>query len=141
MTWIDEFRPGNKTIYVVFDKESEFSGPRTSKLRPDQVFLGKTYPRKKSRKLINFPINSFLRALFLGTPRADGPMDHRPYFLWGTCRIAIWQPGGDLTLKHLRHRGIPRGGPRGGPSGPSPRGGPPKKGLIRLIRIFSRIFL
>ena len=28
-TWIDEFRPGNKTIYVVFDEESEFAGPRT----------------------------------------------------------------------------------------------------------------
>ena len=33
-----EFRPGNKTIYVVFDEESEFSGPRTPKLSPDQVF-------------------------------------------------------------------------------------------------------
>ena len=33
-----EFRPGNKTIYVVFDEESEFSGPRKPKLRPDQVF-------------------------------------------------------------------------------------------------------
>ena len=37
-TWIYEFRPGNKTIYVVFDEESEFSGPRTPKLSPDQVF-------------------------------------------------------------------------------------------------------
>ena len=36
-TWIYEFIPGNKTIYVVFDKESEFSGPRRPKLRPDQV--------------------------------------------------------------------------------------------------------
>ena len=38
MTWIYEFRPGNKTTHVVFDEESEFSGPRTPKLRPDQVF-------------------------------------------------------------------------------------------------------
>ena len=38
LTWICEFRRGNKTIYVVFDKESEFSGPRSPKLRPDQVF-------------------------------------------------------------------------------------------------------
>ena len=38
LTWIDEFRPGNKTICVVFDEESEFSGPRTPKLSPDQVF-------------------------------------------------------------------------------------------------------
>ena len=32
------FSLGNKTIYVVFDEESEFSGPRTPKLHPDQVF-------------------------------------------------------------------------------------------------------
>ena len=37
MTWIYEFRPGNKTIDVVFDEESEFSGPRRPKLCPDQV--------------------------------------------------------------------------------------------------------
>ena len=38
LTCIGEFQPGNKTIYVVFDEESEFSGPRTPKLRLDQVF-------------------------------------------------------------------------------------------------------
>ena len=38
LTWIVEFRPGNKTIYVVFDEESEISGPRKPKLSPDQVF-------------------------------------------------------------------------------------------------------
>ena len=38
LTWVDEFRPGNKTIYVVFEEESEFSGPRTPKLSPDQFF-------------------------------------------------------------------------------------------------------
>ena len=42
LTWICEFTPGNKTIYVVFDEESEFSGPRTPKLSLDQVFW-KTY--------------------------------------------------------------------------------------------------
>ena len=36
--WLYEFRPGNKTIYVVFDEESEFSGPRTWKKSLDQVF-------------------------------------------------------------------------------------------------------
>ena len=46
MTWIYEFRPGNKTIYVVFDEESEFSGPRTPKLRPDQV-LEENVPYKE----------------------------------------------------------------------------------------------
>ena len=29
LTWIGEFRPGNKTICVVFDEESVFLGPRT----------------------------------------------------------------------------------------------------------------
>ena len=38
LTWIYEFRPMNKTIYVVFDEESEFSGPKMPKLSPDQVF-------------------------------------------------------------------------------------------------------
>ena len=38
LTCIGEFQPGNKTIYVVFDEESEFSGPRTPKLSLDQVF-------------------------------------------------------------------------------------------------------
>ena len=38
LTWIYEFRPGNKTIYVVFDEESECSGPRTPKLSLDKVF-------------------------------------------------------------------------------------------------------
>ena len=46
LTCIGEFQPGNKTIYVVFDEESEFSGPRTPKLRPDQVFR-KNVPQKK----------------------------------------------------------------------------------------------
>ena len=51
MTWIYEFRPGNKTIYVVFDEESEFSGPRTPKLRPDQVF-DENVPYKKIENVI-----------------------------------------------------------------------------------------
>ena len=46
LSCIGEFQPGNKTIYVVFDEESEFSGPRTPKLSLDQVFLGKTSPIK-----------------------------------------------------------------------------------------------
>jgi len=28
LTWIGEFRPGNKAIYVVFDEESDFLHPR-----------------------------------------------------------------------------------------------------------------
>ena len=42
---MDEFGAGNKTIYVVFDEESEFSGPRRPTLRPDQV-VGKHVPYK-----------------------------------------------------------------------------------------------
>ena len=38
LTWIGEFRPGNKTIWVVFDEESDVLGPRTLKLSLDQVF-------------------------------------------------------------------------------------------------------
>ena len=44
LTWIDEFRPGNKTIWVVFDEESELLGPKASKSSLDQVCLRKTYP-------------------------------------------------------------------------------------------------
>ena len=29
LTWIGEFRPGNKTVWVVFDEESDVLGPRT----------------------------------------------------------------------------------------------------------------
>ena len=35
LTWIGEFRPGNKTIGAVFHAESEFSGPGAQFLRPD----------------------------------------------------------------------------------------------------------
>ena len=46
LTCIGEFRPGNKTIYVVFDEESEFLGPRTPKFSPGQVFQ-ENVPYKK----------------------------------------------------------------------------------------------
>ena len=32
-----EFRPGNKTMYVVFDEESDFLDPRRDFLSLDQV--------------------------------------------------------------------------------------------------------
>ena len=41
LTWIYEFRPDNKSIYAFFDEESEFSGPRTPKVRLDWVLQGK----------------------------------------------------------------------------------------------------
>ena len=37
LAWIVEFRPGNKTIWVVFDEESEFVCPRTYFLHPGRV--------------------------------------------------------------------------------------------------------
>ena len=51
MTWIYEFRPRNKTIYIVFDEETEFSGPRTPNLCPDQVFDEKRALSKFEKKL------------------------------------------------------------------------------------------
>ena len=47
--------PGNKTIYVVFDEESEFSDPRTPKLSLDQVFEEKR-PLAKFEKIVKIPL-------------------------------------------------------------------------------------
>ena len=49
---MDEFTPGNKTIYVVFDEESEFSGPRRQKLSPDQVVYKKRTQKKLSKNIL-----------------------------------------------------------------------------------------
>ena len=54
LTCIGEFQPGNKTIYVVFDEESEFSGPRSPKLSLDQVFQEKRTPEKIRKNSENF---------------------------------------------------------------------------------------
>ena len=35
MTWVGEFRPGNKTIYTVFDEESDFQVKNKQCLRPE----------------------------------------------------------------------------------------------------------
>ena len=59
LTWIYEFRPGNKTIYVVFDEESEFSGPRTPNLSLDQVAY-ENVPYKKIMFSLLFLLVSFL---------------------------------------------------------------------------------
>ena len=40
-----KFRPRNKTVYVVFDEESDFLGPRTLKNSLDQA------KKKEKRKL------------------------------------------------------------------------------------------
>ena len=49
MTWIYEFRAANKTIYVVFDEESDLLGPRTPKLSIDKVFQEKRTPEKNKK--------------------------------------------------------------------------------------------
>ena len=66
LTWIGEFRPGNKTIWVVFYVESEFSGPRAQFLSPDRVFW-KNVPYKNFE---NFEISCF--SLFLPRCSAYG---------------------------------------------------------------------
>ena len=35
LTWVGEFRPGNKTIYTVFDEESDFQVKNKQFLRPE----------------------------------------------------------------------------------------------------------
>ena len=66
-TCMGEFQPGNKTIYVVFDEESEFSGPRTPKLRPDQVF-----EEKRTLKNLNLSIGICYIHGFLAITRYPG---------------------------------------------------------------------
>ena len=52
LTWIYELRPGNQTIYVVFDEESDLSGPRPQFLSLDQVLFRKNVPMKESENII-----------------------------------------------------------------------------------------
>ena len=44
LTWIGEFRPGNKTIWVVFDEESDVLGRRMEFLHPNLVLVRETVP-------------------------------------------------------------------------------------------------
>ena len=46
LTSIGDFRPGNETIWVIFDDESEISGPRRYVLSLEGFFEGKTCPIK-----------------------------------------------------------------------------------------------
>lgn len=43
-----EFRPGNKTVWVVFDEESECLGPKRNLLRLDQVSFRKKRTLEKN---------------------------------------------------------------------------------------------
>ena len=44
LTWLWTYRPQNLIIYVVFDEESDFLGPRTQFLHPDRVLSRKNVP-------------------------------------------------------------------------------------------------
>ena len=54
LTWIGEFRPGNKTIWVAFDEESDLLGLRTKFLHPDRLFK-KTYHISSEKDLFVIP--------------------------------------------------------------------------------------
>ena len=57
LTWVGEFRPGNKTIHTVVDEESDFQVKNQQFLRPEGK-IRKNEIRKKIEKsykiLINF---------------------------------------------------------------------------------------
>ena len=50
LTWTDEFRPVNKTIYVVFDEESDMFRSRDVKIKSRPIWLGKMYPIRNENK-------------------------------------------------------------------------------------------
>ena len=58
LTWVGEFRPGNKTIYTVFDEESDFQVKNKQLLRPE----GKN---KEKLNFIFFIFDKFVIFLFL----------------------------------------------------------------------------
>jgi hypothetical protein len=64
LTWIGEFRPGNKTVYVVFDEESDFlpSG-RNSFIQAG--FCTQTYPTINVH-LFSVELSCFGDPLFTG---------------------------------------------------------------------------
>ena len=97
LTWIYKFRPGNKNIHVVFDEESECSGPRTPTLSPDQVFLKEKLTPEKIRKTMRFLIN----ILFLPPPPGRWTRfnaSKASSCFWATHRVGSWTaakgPGG-----------------------------------------------
>ena len=59
LTWVGEFRPGNKTIYTVFDEESDFQVKNMQFLCPD----GKN-KEKRNVKNLCFNLLFFFSCLF-----------------------------------------------------------------------------
>ena len=53
LTWVGEFRPGNKTIYTVFDEESDFQVKNKRFLRPE----GKNKEKRNFKNLKNYVFN------------------------------------------------------------------------------------
>ena len=62
LTWIGEFRPGNKTIYTVVDEESDFQVKNKQCLRPE----GKNREKHNFKKYL-FEFDIFLFLYFLNT--------------------------------------------------------------------------
>ena len=80
-----EFGTGKKNIYVVFDEESEFSGPRTPNSSPDKVFEENVPYKNLSFNMLVLLISYFLsvRGVMCGPSkglmRGTSPTDKQVY--------------------------------------------------------------
>ena len=125
LTCIGEFQPGNKTIYVVFDEESEFSGPRTPKLSLAKfLFKEKTYP--KFRRTIRKKILIFLINLFWGDPPGEMDRSSHQANVIGIGLGTDRQKDRTQTERTATSSQSLATGRQPG-TGPSPRGGPQKR--------------
>ena len=61
MTWVGEFRPGNKTIYTVFDEESDVQVKNEQFLRPE----GKSKEKRNLKMFENLKTYVFLLLKFV----------------------------------------------------------------------------
>ena len=98
LTWIVEFRPGNKTIWIVVDEESEFSGPRTPKLSLDQVFLGNRNLQQFIAQFVVLLISYF--SICSGGGNKSGCMFSYPD-LDASFQTWKFHPGGDILRRIL----------------------------------------
>ena len=69
LSWIGEFRPGNKTIWVVFDVDTDFLGPRAYLLSLDLVYVGKHTLYKIREQSFIIHLNPFLGGTSPGMDR------------------------------------------------------------------------
>ena len=121
LTWIYEFRPGNKTIYAVFDEESEFSGPRTPTLSPDQVSEANVpYKTLRFNMIFSLLVSQSVQGV-IALLRADVQNDAGHLSDGDKTRVAE-QLADFVDFCEACCQTFPDG-----KSGPSPRGGPPPK--------------